>query len=80
MERERQQGDYDGAGEDGLRRRRHALNYFKLPILCRYFKYLHTIFVLLVKPEVALNRERLLLDLGLLFDLGQTLWLALDPL
>ena len=40
----------------------------------------------LIKPEVALNGEGLLLDLGLeldfgfLFDLGRTLLLALDPL
>jgi hypothetical protein len=33
-----------------------------------------------VKIEVALNRERLLLDLGLLFDLGRTLRLALNSL
>ena len=33
-----------------------------------------------VKTEVALNRERLLLDLGLELDLGRTLRLALDPL
>jgi hypothetical protein len=33
-----------------------------------------------VKPEVPANRERLLLDLGLLFDLQRTLRLALDPL
>ena len=33
-----------------------------------------------VKPEVPANRKRLLLDLGLLFDLQRTLRLALDPL
>ena len=33
-----------------------------------------------VKTEVALNRERLLLDLGLELDLGRTLRLALNSL
>jgi hypothetical protein len=38
------------------------------------------VFPTVVEGDVALNSEGFLLDLGLLFDLGRTLPLALDPL